>query len=726
MADLSVPVTRTSIKTGGGAQDNVTVRRVDAEIIRAGDLFVDNTIVINGGGITGGTFIADTDGDTRIDTEAAADNDTIEMRVGDNAGTHSVSSPVLQLEKTGVLIRAPNGAPDQSTPGASITMVAGAASTNSTVGGGALLFGTGAGGAEPATSTGGNAGDVIFVAGSASFDGNGGDFRVTTGSVIVPVFDGSKNGGKGGSVEITTGEGGGSTQIGAGRSGGDGGSFKLTLGEGGNGDDTAAAGGGQGGSFVLVTGEGGRPAGDGGDVRMTLGEAGTVGTADAAAGSFLLECGANFNSGRGGAVVLLGGDIDTNAPIVGLDDYDVSDLRQPFAAEDERVPGTFVLRGGARTSGVGTTPGTVRGGDVRLYGGFGAGNAPGAVARGGNVYVQGGATNGGSGGDAVLCGGTARFGTANAGVTGRAIVQGPDAPIASWSCAPVCLWGANYPHAGALNDPGSAFVWGGEGGPNCDGGGVWVSSGTCGGAANRSGDLLLTTAAPGADRTTFDSADLGALPSPTLVGAVSGSVLLASGNVESSNGAATSGSVTVKTGDNAIVAGNGVTGDLLVTTGDLSGGIGTTGLLQLSTGTYSGVGGNARNEGYVSCDRNLFTINVERPMMRHTLVTEFADLDAAVYTPAQILGGIIGHTPTAARTATLPDGVDIYNNVNSPFAGMTFYFSVFNNGVDTVTLSSGANGIDVFNPPVQPQTAATFAVRLLVVATNQHSLIRVA
>jgi hypothetical protein len=726
MAELSTPVTRTSIWAGGRTQDNKTVRRVDAEIIKARTLIVDGDVIIDGGGIVGGSSISDADGDTRVDTEATADSDTIVMRVGDNAGTHDVSGPVMQLSKTGVQIAVRGGAVGQSTPGGSVTMLAGSASSDSTVAGGSLLFGTGAGGADPATSTGGNAGGVFFVCSQGAFDGDGGSFRVTTGSVVVPVFDGSKNGGDGGNVDFFTGDGGNSTQAGAARSGGDGGSYSITLGEGGNGDDTAANGGGQGGSFILTTGEGGRPSGDAGDIRFFLSDAGTVGTADARAGSFLVECGENFNAGRGGAIVFHAGDIPFNGAVTDLDDYDLNDLRQPLPAEDERVPGTIVIRAGSRTSGVGTSPGTVRGGDVRIYGGFGAGNAPGAVARGGHVYIQGGATNGGAGGDAVLCGGTARTGTANGGVTGRAIVQGPRAPIPTWSCGAVCLWGADYLHAAGLHTPGAAFVWGGQGGPNCDGGGVWVSSGTCGTADKRTGDLLLTTASPGIDRETFDAAEVGALPLPTLAGATSGAIYLASGDVESSIGPASSGPVTVKTGDNLIVAGNGVTGDLVVRTGDLSGGVGATGLLQLGTGSYTGVGGNARNEGYVSCDRNLFSIDPARPALRNTTVTDFADAVDPTYTALHILGGIIGHAPSVPRAATLPDGVDILNEINRPFAGMTFTFSVFNDGVDTVTLTSGANGTDVFSPAVQPQTAATFAVRITNIFVNAYDLIRTA
>lgn len=107
---------------------------------------------------------------------------------------------------------------------------------------------------------------------------------------------------------------------------------------------------------------------------------------------------------------------------------------------------------------------------------------------------------------------------------------------------------------------------------------------------------------------------------------------------------------------------------------------------------------------------------------RKTTVTTLAASGAQTATAAQLLGGVLVSTATAAFNLTTATGAEIctaLDAVNQNTVGISFQFSIVNLGTSTfhVTLLAGATGVTVSGDAiVEAGTSSTF--RAVVTAAN--------
>lgn len=107
---------------------------------------------------------------------------------------------------------------------------------------------------------------------------------------------------------------------------------------------------------------------------------------------------------------------------------------------------------------------------------------------------------------------------------------------------------------------------------------------------------------------------------------------------------------------------------------------------------------------------------------RKTTVTTLAASGAQTATAAQLLGGVLVSTATAAFNLTTATGAEIctaLDAVNQNVVGISFQFSIVNLGTSTfhVTLLAGATGVTVSGDAiVEAGTSSTF--RAVVTAAN--------
>ena len=107
---------------------------------------------------------------------------------------------------------------------------------------------------------------------------------------------------------------------------------------------------------------------------------------------------------------------------------------------------------------------------------------------------------------------------------------------------------------------------------------------------------------------------------------------------------------------------------------------------------------------------------------RKTTVTTLAASGAQTATAAQLLGGVLVSTATAAFNLTTATGAEIctaLDAVNQNTVGISFQFSIVNLGTSTfhVTLLAGATGVTVNGDAiVEAGTSSTF--RAVVTAAN--------
>jgi hypothetical protein len=224
------------------------------------------------------------------------------------------------------------------------------------------------------SSGGGTAGSASFVTGS------GGD------------ASGATAGGAGGAVAITTGYGGNASSTSGGTAAA-GGLLNLSCGWGGGGDSTGIGelNGADGGTILLTSGQGGAAgsggtAGYGGNITITSGGGGnlggTSGTTPAASGNISLSCGYGGTgdpTGYGGT----GGSITLTAGEGGY----VNGGSSPGTA------GTITLTGGKGGQGDGSVA-AQSGGNVLLVGGEGGVDGGAGGGPGGNIYIRGGNASG--------------------------------------------------------------------------------------------------------------------------------------------------------------------------------------------------------------------------------------------------------------------------------------------------------------------------------------------
>jgi len=114
---------------------------------------------------------------------------------------------------------------------------------------------------------------------------------------------------------------------------------------------------------------------------------------------------------------------------------------------------------------------------------------------------------------------------------------------------------------------------------------------------------------------------------------------------------------------------------------------------------------------------------------RKTTVTTLAASGAQTATAAQLLGGVLVSTATAAFALTTATGAEIcaaLEAVNQNVIGVSFEFSIVNLGTSTyhITLTAGATGVTVTGvAAVNAGTSGTF--RALVTAADTLVIYRV-
>jgi len=114
---------------------------------------------------------------------------------------------------------------------------------------------------------------------------------------------------------------------------------------------------------------------------------------------------------------------------------------------------------------------------------------------------------------------------------------------------------------------------------------------------------------------------------------------------------------------------------------------------------------------------------------RKTTVTTLAASGAQTATAAQLLGGVLVSTATAAFALTTATGAEIcaaLEEVNQNVIGVSFEFSIVNLGTSTyhITLTAGATGVTVTGvAAVNAGTSGTF--RALVTAADTLVIYRV-
>ena len=107
---------------------------------------------------------------------------------------------------------------------------------------------------------------------------------------------------------------------------------------------------------------------------------------------------------------------------------------------------------------------------------------------------------------------------------------------------------------------------------------------------------------------------------------------------------------------------------------------------------------------------------------RKTTVTTLSASGAQTATAAQLLGGVFVSVATAAFALTTATGAQIctaLDAVGQNFIGISFEFSIVNNGTSTfhITLTAGATGVTLSGDAiVEAGTSSTF--RALVTAAN--------
>ena len=108
-----------------------------------------------------------------------------------------------------------------------------------------------------------------------------------------------------------------------------------------------------------------------------------------------------------------------------------------------------------------------------------------------------------------------------------------------------------------------------------------------------------------------------------------------------------------------------------------------------------------------------------------TLPTTAAD--TATITPAQVLGGLITGTPTAAATYTLPTAALLdaaLRSFGTTFRGQSFEFTIKNTsaGANTITVAGGTGGTDVGTMTIAQNSAKRFKVVLTAVDSPAYSV----
>ena len=249
--------------TGSGSTGAIVIPNQTAPGVTTNKLYsVAGALTWNGTDLTAGAggALADADGDTQIQVEEGADDDTIRFDTGDTPTGYGAETDLLIISSAQFTL-AYGVAGSIATKGASISMTAGAG--NSSGHGGDITFTGGASGSSTA-----DGGDVSLLAGTGATGVEGGNIILTAG------LGGSPGGGKGGDVVITAGltqasaiAGGGiSLTSGAGSDTSNGGAITLTAADGGAGAT------GNGGAISVISGDSASTNGNGGNIDITAGD----------------------------------------------------------------------------------------------------------------------------------------------------------------------------------------------------------------------------------------------------------------------------------------------------------------------------------------------------------------------------------------------------------------------------------------------------------------------
>ena len=239
------------------------------------------------------SLVVDADGDTKVDVEESADDDTIRMDIGPQTG-FGAATDVFLLNSSGFTVLLPN-ATGTGTAGGGISLTAG---EGFSADGGSVNLNSGAG------SAGGLTGDINLNAGDAGGSPIGGNINLTAGDGsdsetggVINLFGGGTDG-DGGNIDILGG-------VGSTASSDDGGDINIIGGIGGTGVGGPGA---TVGGFINITG------GDGGDatgaaspaggVIITAGDGGAGSDSDG--GNIELRPGALDGAGADGVVSIIG------------------------------------------------------------------------------------------------------------------------------------------------------------------------------------------------------------------------------------------------------------------------------------------------------------------------------------------------------------------------------------------------------------------------------------
>ncbi len=281
--------------------------------------------------------ITDADGDTKIQVEEIADEDTIRFDLGSNVTGWPALANALVFSSGQFTLTFPQ-ANVAATEGSTINLTAGQGNTSGN--GGPLNLTAGEGGG----SAGGLGGAVSITGGAGgSAGGQGGGVVITSGAPATGAY-------RGGDIEITAAPANG---------GQTGGNVEITSGKGG------ASGG--GGSIDLQAGDGGATSGQGGNINITCGD----GDGSSRGGDMTLTAG-NAGYGLGGDIEIIGGDgfgsyvggnVDLTAGTGGLIGPGGAVV---ISGGDGGATGDF---GGAVTIKAGTGTAAFVGGNVTLEGG---------------------------------------------------------------------------------------------------------------------------------------------------------------------------------------------------------------------------------------------------------------------------------------------------------------------------------------------------------------------
>ena len=397
--------------------------------------------------------IIDTDGDTSVNVEAAADDDTIRFNTGASPVGFPAATNTMTLASSGLSVALPT-ANVATTVGAPISLTAGAGNTTGAGGAVGVVGGdggaSGVGGAVAITAGAGNttgAGGAVGVVGGAGGNAaGGGAVNITGGTTAAEALSGGTVNITGGTSTYTGDAYGGTVNIIGGAGTSYGGSVAIT-----GGAATDAGGecygveiqGGSGGAFagpIRIEGGDGTAGRSAGDVYIGGGQSGAGGTN--VGGKVTIQGGGGYGTYKGGDVAIGSGSNPAGGTGEGGDI-----LVTTGRGRDVNRAGDFVFTGGISSTGAG--------GSFHVTGGSSATGSSGAVS------LTGGLVTGVSadGGDITLTGGNGGSTSGDAGD----IILTPGATVGAGSAGAINITQTTAPTVTTdkLYNVGGALTWNG-------------------------------------------------------------------------------------------------------------------------------------------------------------------------------------------------------------------------------------------------------------------------